>query len=317
MVFELVTGDLLFDPHEGDGYDRDEGLLLLNILIILQFQGKMMFTIPTDHLAQFQELLGRMPKNVAFNGKYSLELFNRKGELRNIRKLKFWDLHSVLSDKYRMAPEAAASLASFLLPMLEFDTTKRATAAKMLQHPWVDVQQHAKSTSPPRSVSPSRHSGPVSPVTSDTASQKNLSAGAGTGASSPSRLAPLLAGSRAATAPHQGDRRATLAHTGMDASAHSSVPVAQLSSSGSTKRLQPLSESLQSRTSSAASSSSHSPIRLVGQVLGGMGLLGSSSSSSREAPPASASPAAATAARGGTASPTRLAPIFSRTSTQS
>jgi hypothetical protein len=27
MVFELVTGDLLFDPHEGDGYDRDEGQL--------------------------------------------------------------------------------------------------------------------------------------------------------------------------------------------------------------------------------------------------------------------------------------------------
>ena len=25
MVFELVTGDLLFDPHEGEGYDRDEG----------------------------------------------------------------------------------------------------------------------------------------------------------------------------------------------------------------------------------------------------------------------------------------------------
>ena len=261
-----------------------------------------------------------MPKNVAFNGKYSLELFNRKGELRNIRKLKFWDLHCVLSDKYRMAPEAASSLASFLLPMLEFDTAKRATAAKMLQHPWVDV---AKSTSPPRSVaspswpkggdevtstSPSRHSGPVSPVTSDTSSQKNLSAGA----SSPSRLAPLVAGSRAATAPHLGDRRATLAHTGMDSSAHSSV--AQSNTSGSTKRLQPLAETLQSRTATA-SSSSHSPIRLVGQVLGGMGLLGSSSSS-REAPPASATPAAAaTAARGGTASPTRLAPIFSRTTT--
>ena len=25
MVFELITGDLLFDPREGDGYDRDEG----------------------------------------------------------------------------------------------------------------------------------------------------------------------------------------------------------------------------------------------------------------------------------------------------
>ena len=25
MVFELITGDILFDPHEGDGHDRDEG----------------------------------------------------------------------------------------------------------------------------------------------------------------------------------------------------------------------------------------------------------------------------------------------------
>ena len=55
MVFELVTGDLLFDPHEGEGYDRDE-----------------------DHLAQFQELLGRIPRSIALNGRYSLELFNRK-----------------------------------------------------------------------------------------------------------------------------------------------------------------------------------------------------------------------------------------------
>ena len=37
-----------------------------------------------------QELLGRMPKAIAMGGHYSLELFNRKGELRNIRRLKFW-----------------------------------------------------------------------------------------------------------------------------------------------------------------------------------------------------------------------------------
>ena len=43
-----------------------------------------------DHLAQMQELLGRMPKQIALGGHYSLELFNRKGELRNIRRLKFW-----------------------------------------------------------------------------------------------------------------------------------------------------------------------------------------------------------------------------------
>jgi serine/threonine protein kinase len=48
LIFELTTGDLLFDPRSGDDYDRDE-----------------------DHLALFMELLGRIPKKVALNGKYS------------------------------------------------------------------------------------------------------------------------------------------------------------------------------------------------------------------------------------------------------
>ncbi|KAI5081546.1 hypothetical protein GOP47_0001289 [Adiantum capillus-veneris] len=41
IVFELATGDFLFDPHSGDDYDRDE-----------------------DHLALMMELLGRIPKKV-------------------------------------------------------------------------------------------------------------------------------------------------------------------------------------------------------------------------------------------------------------
>ncbi len=215
-----------------------------------------------------------------------------------------------------MAPEAASSLASFLLPMLEFDTSKRATAAKMLQHPWVDVQPAGKASSASRgsgssplwtkgmdegmSSSPSRHSGPVSPVTPDPASQKHLAAGA-----SPSRLAPLLSGARANTAPQLGDRRSTIAHTGIDTAAQGGAQ-----GSGSTKRLQPLSESLRA----APAASSHSPIRLVGQVLGGMGLLGHSSSRDSASAAATATAAAASAARGNT-SPARLAPIFSRTST--
>ena len=50
LIFELSTGDLLFDPRasEDDEYDRDE-----------------------DHLAQCIELLGRVPKSIALAGKYS------------------------------------------------------------------------------------------------------------------------------------------------------------------------------------------------------------------------------------------------------
>lgn len=48
MIFELVTGDFLFEPRKGETYDKDD-----------------------DHLAQMIELLGRMPKTLAFSGVHS------------------------------------------------------------------------------------------------------------------------------------------------------------------------------------------------------------------------------------------------------
>jgi hypothetical protein len=37
-------------------------------------------------------------------GKYCREFFNRSGELRHIKKLRFWDLEGVLVDKYKLPP---------------------------------------------------------------------------------------------------------------------------------------------------------------------------------------------------------------------
>lgn len=56
-------------------------------------------------MALFMELLGKMPKKVATAGKYAKDFFNRHGELRHIKKLRFWPLESVLREKYDM-PEA-------------------------------------------------------------------------------------------------------------------------------------------------------------------------------------------------------------------
>jgi serine/threonine-protein kinase SRPK3 len=67
VIFELLTGDYLFDPQAGSRYNKDD-----------------------DHIAQMLELLGPFPRSVALSGKYSTEIFNRKGELRHISKLKYW-----------------------------------------------------------------------------------------------------------------------------------------------------------------------------------------------------------------------------------
>jgi serine/threonine protein kinase len=115
LVFELATGEFLFDPHSGvdhgQEYDRDE-----------------------DHLAQMIELLGPMPRAVSGKGVYARELFNRRGELRHIRQLSFWSLELVLREKYDMDGADAEELSDFLLGMLQFEPGRRATAAQCLEH---------------------------------------------------------------------------------------------------------------------------------------------------------------------------------------
>ncbi|KAI1765797.1 kinase-like domain-containing protein [Hypoxylon sp. FL1150] len=167
MVFELITGDYLFDPQSGTKYGKDD-----------------------DHIAQIIELLGPFPKELWKTGRWSQEIFNKRGELRNIHRLRHWALPDVLREKYhfkdfkdlptpdREAKEKAqrdraeakakakmearkkgededavedlfpddeptfeyqpSEVAEFLLPMLELLPEKRANAGGMANHPWLD-----------------------------------------------------------------------------------------------------------------------------------------------------------------------------------
>ncbi|XP_073221688.1 uncharacterized protein [Cicer arietinum] len=116
ICFELTTGDVLFDPHSGDNYDRDE-----------------------DHLALMMELLGMMPRKIALGGRYSRDFFNRYGDLRHIRRLRFWPLTKVLTEKYDFSEQDATDMADFLVPLLDFVPEKRPTAAQCLNHPWLSA----------------------------------------------------------------------------------------------------------------------------------------------------------------------------------
>lgn len=116
ILFELITGgDYLFDPASGSRYSKDD-----------------------DHIAQIIELLGEIPKSVAFSGKYSHEFFNRKGELRHINKLRYWPLNDVLNQKYLFPRTEAEGLASFLSPMLRLHPDRRAKASELNHHNFLE-----------------------------------------------------------------------------------------------------------------------------------------------------------------------------------
>ena len=84
MIFEMATGDFLFEPRKGEKYGKDD-----------------------DHLAQMMELLGRMPKSMAYGAQRYKRFFNTQGHLNRIKGLNFWPLKKVLVEKYRIKDDEA------------------------------------------------------------------------------------------------------------------------------------------------------------------------------------------------------------------
>ena len=116
IVFELATGDFLFEPRKGETFSKND-----------------------DHLAQIIELVGKMPKNFALCGENSKKYFNKRGKLRRIKKLNYFPLEKVLTTKYNFKEKEAKALSDFLMPMLEYYPYKRATARELLRHPWLNM----------------------------------------------------------------------------------------------------------------------------------------------------------------------------------
>ncbi|XBW35871.1 hypothetical protein QEN19_001443 [Hanseniaspora menglaensis] len=114
LIFELATGDLLFDPNKGKTYTKDD-----------------------DHIAQIIELLGKIPSRLKTRGKYSSDIFDEEGNLKHISQMRHWSLHDVLVEKYFFDKVEAQNLTDFLVPMLKTDPRERADAGGMVNHPWL------------------------------------------------------------------------------------------------------------------------------------------------------------------------------------
>ncbi|GMH06611.1 hypothetical protein Nepgr_008451 [Nepenthes gracilis] len=114
-AFELATGDMLFAPKGGQGFSDDE-----------------------DHLALMMELLGKIPRKIANGGARSKDYFDRYGDLKRIRRLKYWPLDRLLIDRYEFSETDAREFVEFLQPLFDFAPEKRPTAQQCLQHPWLN-----------------------------------------------------------------------------------------------------------------------------------------------------------------------------------
>ena len=116
IVFELATGEYLFNPIVGEKFSKDD-----------------------DHLAKFIQILGKMPKNFCLSGAYSHKYFDKYGKLKRKKDINSKTIKEILIKKYFFKEDEAKALNDFLLPMLEYYPSKRATAKQMLGHPWLNM----------------------------------------------------------------------------------------------------------------------------------------------------------------------------------
>jgi len=79
MTFEMLTGELLFNPRRdnNDTFGKND-----------------------DHLAQMMELLGRFPRKFTCRGAKSRKYYSKEGNLVRIPKLQNWSLKDVMIAKY-------------------------------------------------------------------------------------------------------------------------------------------------------------------------------------------------------------------------
>lgn len=116
-MFELATGDHLFDPRAKSGlWEKDD-----------------------DHMAQIIELCGDFDLQLKMGGKFSRDIFTSRGKLRNVRHLNPVSLTRVLAENYNYHSHEAKQFAAFLSPMLRVDPAMRARAAEMLAHHWLNT----------------------------------------------------------------------------------------------------------------------------------------------------------------------------------
>lgn len=95
MMYEMLTGDLLFQPRKTEDWGKND-----------------------DHLAQMQELLGTFDPTFLARTNKMKKYFYKNGKMKKFSTLNQYGLDIVLQLKNKIQPEQAKKFASFIVETL-------------------------------------------------------------------------------------------------------------------------------------------------------------------------------------------------------
>ncbi|KAJ1397799.1 Serine/threonine-protein kinase, active site [Sesbania bispinosa] len=136
ICFELATGDVLFDPHSGENYDRDE---VVKTMIGMRVVAIQFNAVPFhDRIILCWEMLQSiLLLTLRSSGIDDGASWNDASQGRQV--ICTAENFKVLTEKYDFSDQDANDMADFLVPILDFVPEKRPTAAQCLSHPWISA----------------------------------------------------------------------------------------------------------------------------------------------------------------------------------
>lgn len=116
MTFELLTGDILFDPDKTPRFSRDR-----------------------HHLNDIQSILGLVPKKMIDSSEKKMHFFRKNGLIKGKNELVYTPMSSLLINKLgdRVDSKEIADILDFLYKTLELDPEKRPRAIDCINHSWL------------------------------------------------------------------------------------------------------------------------------------------------------------------------------------
>ena len=116
IIFELVTGEPLFNAERDANFTQNE-----------------------NHLLKFIEILGNIPNKIINrmkNPKIYFDMVQKLTQQKNVNRINILDL---LRYKYHFKNEEATKFKDFLIQMLNYLPENRPSAKEMLSHPWLNM----------------------------------------------------------------------------------------------------------------------------------------------------------------------------------
>lgn len=121
MIYELITGESIFNFDECDKVDIDKDRY---------------------HLSQMYSLLGKMNKDLSLNCEYSDDYFDIKGRILKYRNIEMRDIKDELTNRIKMEDEELDLTLDFILKMLDYNPINRGTAEELLNHRWLENKEN-------------------------------------------------------------------------------------------------------------------------------------------------------------------------------